>query len=266
MHVDGSQAGLRRVRFALGLAMRSGARLTGLHVTPPAELSPRFKPSVLERAQQSLSSKLIADAEAAAAIFRGQTADFPLQTRWNEAVGNVAHEIDAHAHYADLVILGQYEWQGPTETHPMPISDSVVQRCGRPVLVVPDHVETCALSRVAIAWDGSREAVRAVHDALPLLSMAGSVEIVTAAGPGTEDPADARNLSEHLAAHRIEGVQHKSIRTNNERDALRQRIDQRHYDLVVMGAYSRPSWVEYLLGGVTHSIILSSKIPILISH
>lgn len=265
VHVDGSQAGLRRVRFAIELAMRCGARLGGLHVTPPADLSPRFRSNAPEMAEERLSSKLTADAEAAAAIFHEAIAQCPLQTRWNEATGHISRGIDAYARYADLVILGQYEWQEPAERHPMSVADSVMRRCGRPVLVVPEDVEACALSRVAITWDGSREAVRTVHDALPLLSLAGSVEIVAASGRA-KDPADALNLSEHLAAHGIAGIQYKHIRTNDERDALRQRIDESHYDLLVMGGYSRPAWIESLFGGVAHSLLLTSKIPILLSH
>jgi hypothetical protein len=82
-----------------------------------------------------------------------------------------AQGISHRARYADLVILGQYEWQGSPETHPLPIAHPVVLRCGRPVLVVPAAVQQSALARIAIAWEGSREAVRAVHDALPLLRL-----------------------------------------------------------------------------------------------
>jgi hypothetical protein len=58
--------------------------------------------------------------------------------------------------------------------HPLPIAHSVVSRCGRPVLVVPAAVGPTSFARAAIAWDGSREAVRAVHDALPLLALSQS--------------------------------------------------------------------------------------------
>jgi len=75
------------------------------------------------------------------------------------------------ARYADLVILGQYEWQGHQVAHPLPIAQSVVSRCGRPVLVVPAANEPTSFDRAAIASDGSREAVRNVHDALPLLAL-----------------------------------------------------------------------------------------------
>ena len=100
-----------------------------------------------------------------------------------ESDGDVVHCISDSARYADLVVLGQYEWQGPHVSHPLPIAHSVVSRCGRPVVVVPAAVGSISFDRAAIAWDGSREAVRAVHDALPLLILSQSVEIVTIIAP-----------------------------------------------------------------------------------
>lgn len=211
---------------------------------------------------------MAADARAAAANFRKEPADSSLETRWQEAKGDIARGVAAYARYADLVIVGQYEWQEPTESHPLPVAGSVAQRCGRPVLVVPEDVESCALEKAAIAWDASRETVRAVHDALPLLCLAASVEIVTMTDPqADEDPADGRNLLAHLAMHGIKDANDLGqISKPHEHDALRKRIGQGDYDLLVMGGYSQPAWIEYLFGGVTQSILLSSKIPILVSH
>lgn len=67
VHVDGSQAGRRRVQFATDLALRIGARLSGIHVTPPVEVPPLFKPSLVEKVAADLSLKLALDAQAAAA-------------------------------------------------------------------------------------------------------------------------------------------------------------------------------------------------------
>jgi len=99
------------------------------------------------------------------AVFSEEAAGRLTDACWFEAEGDVDQGISNRARYADLVILGQYERQGSPETHPLPIAHSVVSRCGRPVLVVPAAVQLSALERIAIAWDGSREAVRSVHDA-----------------------------------------------------------------------------------------------------
>jgi len=123
-------------------------------------------------------------------------------------------------------------------------------------------------TRIAVAWDGSREALRAVHDALPLLGQAQSIQIVTMIRAyAEEDEVDARSLTAHLANHGIKvETDVLQIRTTEEHKSLRKQIEQGHYDLLVMGGYSHPIWLEFIFGGVTRSILLSSKIPILVSH
>jgi nucleotide-binding universal stress UspA family protein len=128
--------------------------------------------------------------------------------------------------------------------------------------------QPCAFARTAVAWDGSREAVRAVHDALPLLSLSQSVQIVTMILPSAEeDDFDAESLSAHLSNHGIKiGPKARHIRTTEEREALEKEIDEGRYNLLVMGGYSHAMWFEFIFGGATQSMLLSSKIPILISH
>jgi nucleotide-binding universal stress UspA family protein len=135
VHVDGGKAGRRRVQFAVDLATRTGARLTGLHVTPPAEVPPRYKPSLVDEVAAELSSKLALGARAAATIF----------------------------------------------------SEEATQRL-----------------------------------------------------------ADTCRFKEH--------------------EALGRQIEQGQYDLLVMGGYSHPIWPQFIFGGATRSILLSSKVPVPVSH
>jgi nucleotide-binding universal stress UspA family protein len=205
VHVDASQAGRQRVQFAVDLAIRMSARLSGLHVMPPAEVPPRYKTSLVAEVAADLSSKLALDAGAAATIFSEEASQRLADASWFEAAGDVVQGISEKARYTDIVILGQYERQGVAEGHPLPIAHSVVLRCGRPVLVVPAAVQPSTLANIAIAWDGSREAVRAVHDALPLLRQSRSVQIVRMITPSAaDDEIGWENLSAHLANHGID--------------------------------------------------------------
>ena len=268
VHVDGSNAGRRRLQFAIDLALRTGARLSGLHVMPPPDVPPLYKPSQLDEVVANMSLKLTSNARAAKRVFDEEAAQRLADMRWFESDGDVVDGISASARYADLVILGQYEWQGPHVAHPLPIAHSVVSRCGRPVLVVPAAVGAISFARAAIAWDGSREAVRAVHDALPLLALTQAVEIVTIIPPAAVDSNDdAKRLSSHLANHGIK-IQEPAvqIRSEDKPRALRQQMEKAHYDLLVMGGYSHPIWLEFIFGGVTQSMLPSSKIPVLVSH
>ena len=268
VHVDGAEAGRRRVRFAVEMAARTGARVTGLHVTPPVEVPPLYKPSLVAEATTEISSKLAVDAREAAAIFREEATPRLANACWFEAEGDIVEGITDRARYADLVVVGQYEWQGSPEAHPLPVAHSLVVRCGRPVTVVPAAVQPSALARIAVAWDGSREAVRAIHDAVPLLRLARSVQIVTVIGSSADGAeVDAERLSAHLANHGITvGSNILQVRSAGQLGSLRQHIDQEDYDLLVMGGYSHPRWLEFIFGGTTRSILLSSKIPVLVSH
>jgi nucleotide-binding universal stress UspA family protein len=267
VHVDGSEAGRRRLEFAVDLALRMGARLSGLHVVPPPDVPPLYKPSQLDEAVANMSLRLASEARAARQVFGEGVARRLADSVWFETEGDVADRISDRARYADLVILGQYEWQGPHLAHPLPIAHSVVSRCGRPVLVVPAAAGSISFERAAIAWDGSREAVRAVHDALPLLALSKSVEIVTIVPPSAvESREDARLLSSHLANHKIMTENVIRIRAEEEPAALRQQMEDAGYDLLVMGGYSHPIWLEFIFGGTTRSMLLSSKIPVLVSH
>jgi nucleotide-binding universal stress UspA family protein len=167
-----------------------------------------------------------------------------------------------------MVILGQYEWQDSLERHPLPVAHSVVLHCGRPVLVVPADVQMSAFAKIAIAWDGSREAVRATHDALPLLHLAQSIEILTMIVPTVEqDETDGKSLLAHLDNHGIKiAPDLHQIVTLDEHRSLRQQIEQGHYGVLVMGAYSHPMWMEFIFGGATQSTLISSKTPVLVSH
>ena len=137
-----------------------------------------------------------------------------------------------------------------------------------PVLVVPAVTGPSALANIAIAWDGSREAVRAVHDALPLLRLSSSAQVVKMITPSAEDDqADWENLSAHLVNHGIEvGPNVLQIRTTEEHKSLQRQIEDGHYDLLVMGGYSHAMWRQFIFGGATQSILMSSTIPVLVSH
>jgi nucleotide-binding universal stress UspA family protein len=268
VHVGGSDAGRCRLQFAVALAARLEARLTGLHFTPSAQVPPLYKPSRIAAVAAEISARLAIDAHSAARIFREETAQRLPDAAWIEAAGDMVTGINDAARYADLVILGQYESQGSPETNPLPVAHSVVSHCGRPVLVLPAMVELGSLARIALAWDGGREAVRAVHDALPLLRLVQSVQIVTVTEPSAEDgTVGARRLSAHLATHGISvATEALELRNADENGSLHWQIEQGHYDLVVMGGYPHPMWLEFIFGGATHSILLSSKIPIFVSH
>jgi nucleotide-binding universal stress UspA family protein len=268
VHIGGSTSDRRLAELAIWLAEKTGARLHGLHVIPLAEVPPVYKASLVEEVATEIAAELTRKASAAAKSFEKAVHASASMTSWSMATGDIVQGISDKARCADLVIVGQRERQGSPERHPLPISHAVVMRCGRPVLVVPSATEGLRLEKVVIAWDGSREAVRAVHDALTILRLATIVHIVTVSShDAVDDGIDADELTSHLARHGIT-VQTPAITVKGVRElpALQAQIERERYDLLVMGAYSHPKWVEFIFGGTTRSLLSSSPIPVLVSH
>ncbi len=264
VHVDGKESDQCRIAYAFEVAEHHRARLTGLQVTTLVDVPPYYKPSMVRQVETMLEQQSEQQAEMAAALFQTAAAQHAVEVSWQTSTGNLAHEICSFARWSDLVIIGQQDQEGTAEHHPFPLAKDVAQTCGRPVLVVPPQVDRGIMRRVLIAWDGSREVVRAVHDALPLLRQARSnVELVTL--EEQTSPAHLlQPLLDHLRRHQIR-IQHGVHQCTGDsmREMLKEHIEGGHFDLLVMGACSQPTWFEFLLGDATS---LDIMVPMLISH
>ena len=150
------------------------------------------------------------------------------------------------------------------------IPGALALSCGRPLLVVPPAgVKSLAPTRAMIAWNGSREASRAVADALPFLHMASQVEVVSvtdnksaaSGGPG------ARELCRHLSLHGVE-AEHITLPAPEIEipEALLSRAAAQSAELIVFGAYGHSRFRELVLGGVTRHLLGHSAVPLLLSH
>src|SRR5262249_32763384 len=138
---------------------------------------------------------------------------------------------------------------------------------GRPVLVVP-YIQKgpLKLDRVLVAWDGSRNAARAIADAMPLLAKAKTVEVVIV-GKGKSDEIPGADIAQHLARHDLK-VELKRI-VSPESDiasTLLSHIADTAADFIVMGGYGHSRLREFIYGGVTRSILSSMTVPALMSH
>ena len=124
------------------------------------------------------------------------------------------------------------------------------------------------MTSAIIAWDGSRECVRAVHDAIPLLQSMSSVQLVAVTSSyKTSDGTDTTMLIEHLGHHGITVSFLPFVHTvESEHKALLKILIAAESGLLVMGGYSHPPWYEFLFGGATISILLHTKSTVLISQ
>ena len=142
---------------------------------------------------------------------------------------------------------------------------------GRPVIFVPsDGSFASPAKRILIAWDGSREAARATHDALPLLKEADAVEIVVVDPdklPDIDAPLAGSDIASCLSRHGIHAnVTTVSRGAGSTAEAIAEQVTASNADLVVMGAYTHQRLREWLFGGVTRAFLESSSVPVLMSR
>jgi nucleotide-binding universal stress UspA family protein len=181
----------------------------------------------------------------------------------------VADALATNARYADLVIVGQPD---PDDADgPQGLPEEVTLRSGRPSLLVPYIGPAATLGqRITVAWDASREAARAVNDAMPLLERAQAVTVVTVNpretpfGHGEQPGAD---IALHLARHGIKvDVERVESRDVDVANTILSHIADRGTDLLVMGAYGHSRLRELVLGGVTRTILHDMTVPVFMAH
>ncbi len=273
VHLDESPRCAARVEIALQLARAHGAHLLGLAPTGlvrlPARVTPSFNgvPNYLELAQANLDEH----ATALVALFKQR-----VQAAGIESFEGRMHQEDSvrslvdNARVHDLIVLGQTEPRSSGAALEIDITEQVFIEAGAPVLVVPaagsfDEVGGCAV----IAWNGSREAARAVRLAMPLLRKARSVHLLC-----LERPSDLRHLSrlqlndarQWLARHGVPVQLHQEPVRMDVGEALLSRACDLAADLIVMGGYGHSRMAEFLLGGVTRRLLAHMTVPVLISH
>lgn len=257
---------------AIVLAKTYSAHVSALTTLEhPMPLVTEFGYVPLEVNQRQLDEAR-ATAEAQAANARAQLAREAVagEVRLTDAMLLWSEETAAlQARYADLSVLG-----GPDPARATRFAltfKSLLLQSGRPVLMVPkDAVLSLPPRRVVLAWKPTREASRALHDALPLLAKATEIDVLmidpeVAEGRHGEQPgADiARHLARHDLSVRVVALprQEHSVGEN-----LLRHVNEVGADLLVMGGYGHARWREVMLGGTTRTVLEGARRPVLFSH
>ena len=268
--VDDAPACEERVNVAMQLAARNQAHLVGLmvnevYVSPIA--AARIPSGLLDEHRRAVE-------EARGRVrekFERRASAAGVPHEWHVAEGDPVTAVTLFSRHADLAVIGQ---ENPdhggfgTVRH---LAEHVVLASGRPILAVPYAGAYPSVGkRVLVAWDASREAARAVADALPLLKDAGHVVVLSAnpdSGAGKHGEVPGADIARHLARHGVRiDVQRASSRDVSIADLLLNRIVDENIDLLVMGAYGHARVREVWLGGVTRRLMESMTVPVFISH
>lgn len=191
-------------------------------------------------------------------------AGFP-RTEWRQGLAAATSAIVEAARAADLVIMAASNTAFPADNYRHADSAGVVLRSGRPLLILGRTLEEINFKKILIAWKDTREARRAVADAVPLLSEANEVIIVAATSEIDQHLRESTDdIKDFLAGHGIV-ARTEFIKTDDELASLLRFIDKSRADLVVAGAYGHSRLREWAFGGVTRSLLKNYELNLLIS-
>jgi len=265
VHLDDSPASQSRLAVAIQIAVQFGARLTGLFAVVDKKISSKdAKPS-----EQTVT--LIEEAEAS---FKRQVGEAAVGHRWVSRIsGNEAMMIKAVLAWAsssDMAILGQYEPRGH-ESVARDLARQVVNNCGRPVLIIPYAMSHSSTGKkIMIAFNGGREAARAMNDAIPILKQADDVRLAIVNWASREEGESAfteNDVIDHLGMHDIQvRVERFDVDGIGIMDVLLARLAEEGMDMLVMGAHGNYGFPQLFRGSSTRHILEFMTVPVLMSY
>jgi nucleotide-binding universal stress UspA family protein len=272
VHVDAAPNVVQRLQLAQRLAQMHRARIEVLYAVLPTVLQFPYAFAGDAQAASMLMAFETEQRERARATFereRKATAGLAEAT-WHEATDEPLHAMKQLAWSADLLLLAQHD-PDPKAYSGLPpdFAAAVLIDSGKPGLVMPYVGAGPSLGQTAlIAWKPTAESARAVTAALPLLQRAQKV-YVTVWDEATESdaPPPAVAIESYLRSHGIAPIVHRGGRPGRDLgELLLSLAADLQADLLVMGCYGHGRAREWLLGGVTRSVLQSMTLPVLMAH
>jgi nucleotide-binding universal stress UspA family protein len=265
VHVDASPQAAVRLKLAEQIALAHGAHATAVYTVTSALM--RY-PMAMAAGADMAPALAEVDAqrlEAARKLYAATVS--PAQVSWLECNGAPIADTAEQGLYADLLVLGQ---RAADETRdidvPPDFVSSVLIASGRPAIVVPHIARSpIKLDRVLVAWKPTRESARAVTAALPLLQQAASVTVV--AFDEGDEPARGDDILGYLRRHGVQAAFKREVAAGaGVGEQLLSLAADEQSQLLVMGCYGHGRAREWVLGGVSRTVIASMTIPVLMSH
>jgi nucleotide-binding universal stress UspA family protein len=268
VHVEPGPVSEQRLRYALSMAQNRDMKLIGLTVrlSSTAAASTTMGDITATAALYDASSQCCL---AAKDQFDTVTEGSGIALEWCETTGVPLDVIAAEAGRADLTVVGRND-RVDMDSGVYQISPAdVIMACGTPVMVVSaDAPLSYKAQRVLLAWKSTPQAARAARDALPLLKSADTVvltEVASAPGGGKYE-ISAEAMAAYLASHGIEVSIRRLQPTGDAGYQLIIAAADNECDLIVAGAYGHSRVRQWVLGGVTRSLLGAATIPCILCH
>ncbi|HXV29334.1 MAG TPA: universal stress protein [Sinorhizobium sp.] len=242
-----------RVRTAADLATKYRARLIGVDISTKEALEGESRDAVLG-IQHAFMTVL-------------QGADIDFEYRKAPPDARTAEQLFSHC--ADLLVATQTNPDDRHLSNPA-VPEDVLLSAGVPMLVLPAgwRAENPIGNNIVAAWNFSREATRAIHDALPILRAARQVYLFVFAPDYSDENEDVQDMKAHLERHGVK-VTLAGWRDRGETDmtsALFAGLDREDADLIVCGAFGHSPLSEAVFGGATKVLLGNISMPVLMSH
>jgi nucleotide-binding universal stress UspA family protein len=266
VYIDAGSMPEHRVRLAASLAGKFNSTLIGLSAVP---IHPPFliESVVIWQATPADIEEMMSALAAKGEWFRSTAGGDSRKLEWRPIMDYPSDSLAREARSADLVIIGQTS--GAEGDYAALDPAEALIRTGRPVLVVPDGVSALKAEHVVIGWKDTREARRAVMDALPFLHEAARVTVAQICEEG-EDRAAQTSIDDvirYLTRHRIKAEARLLFDEQGASPArLVKLAREEDADLLVTGAYGHSHLGEWIFGGMTSGLLAESSICCLMSH
>ena len=259
--------------FARSLAALVGATLDCVHFTPgPGQIA---RAAALGQFNTRMGTvemihAMQKDAEARKVTARQHYDEFARSggvAQYRDAEGDEVDATIAEARFSDLVVLPRGEETGKFLAAEI---GEILVSCGKPVVVAPLHPGSAGLGTTVLAWKETAEAARAVTAALPVLSKAERVIVLTACEDedrAAAAAASAGKLAAQLARHGIKAESEVvNVQGRGDGTAIMEATMNRGAALLVMGAYGHSRRREWVFGGFTRDVLRDASLPVLLMH
>jgi nucleotide-binding universal stress UspA family protein len=270
VHTDAGKRCAARVEIAIRLAQQFDAHLIALNALTLIDLPDYVLEGVGGMSIVELQKRYaVEQAEHAKTVFsKALAASGFAKAEWRTTDLDAVDAVTLHGRYADLIVLGQ-PWAEDNSGVSNGFAEHVVLEAGRPVLMIPYAGNFTTIGkRILFGWNASREATRAVTDAIPFLQQAEAVQVIVINPEAGEHGAiPGSDIALFLARRGVRVEAHQDNANESDvGDEMLSRAADFGADLIVMGGYGHSRFRELLMGGATRALIDTMTVPVLLSH